>query len=69
MNFEERLAAIGSHLREELSAEFPMWHIERTDSGRWSATLPGWGSLHADNAAELRERLRRYGGKDAGSDL
>jgi hypothetical protein len=63
------LAALSGRVLRELCEEFPTWRITRDESGRWCADLPGWGRLYGRTATELRERLRRYGGRDLGDDL
>ncbi|MBD2895760.1 hypothetical protein amrb99_46990 [Actinomadura sp. RB99] len=54
------LSGLVASMEYELETEFPRWLISRETSGRWVAVRPNWGSLYADNAPELRERLRKY---------
>lgn len=53
-------APLADRLGEQLAAEFPGWLITREPSGRWAASLPRWGRLYGQSAAELRERLRQH---------
>jgi hypothetical protein len=54
------LGPLVSGLKDQLETDFPGWLILREPSGRWSATLPRWGTLYAENAPELRERLCQH---------
>lgn len=69
MSTDDGYAAIGRDLQKKLSQEFPLWEITQERPGRWRAVLPGWGVLYGSSAAELRERLLRYGGGDSGDEL
>jgi hypothetical protein len=50
-------------LENELEADFPGWLITGEASGRWTATLPGWGTFDAPSAPELLDRLSRHARK------
>ena len=57
--------ALVTRMENELEEDFPGWLIHRETSGQWTATRPGWGSLFARTAPELRERLTKHAGQAA----
>jgi hypothetical protein len=62
-DMRDALVRCARRLENELEADFPGWLITGEASGRWTATLPGWGSLDAASASELRDRLDRHAGE------
>ncbi|GAA2134664.1 hypothetical protein [Actinomadura napierensis] len=54
------LSGLIESMEYQLETEFPRWLISRESSGRWVAVRPNWGALYAEDAPELRERLRKY---------